>query len=64
VGGFVISPRTNRVLLGVFFGALWTAGLLWRSPSIDARTVIVALIPGVIVGLLMYWLADKFRARP
>ena len=57
------SPRSNRVLLAILFAVLWAAGLLWRSPSIDLQTVIVAVIAGAIVGLLMYWLFDKFSGR-
>ena len=58
------NPRSNRVQLAILFAVLWAAGLLWRAPSIDLQTVITAVIAGAIVGGLMYWLFDKFRARP
>lgn len=57
------SPRSNRVLLALLFAVLWAAGMLLRSPSIDLKTIIVAVIAGAIVGLLMYWLFDKFSGR-
>jgi hypothetical protein len=58
-----MSPRSNRVLSAIVFAVLWTAGMLWWSPSIDVQTVVVAVIAGVIAGLLMYWLFDKFSGR-
>jgi uncharacterized membrane protein len=58
-----MSPRSNRVLLAVLFAVLWAAGIVWRSPSIDLRTVTTAVIAGAIVGGLMYWLFDKFSGR-
>jgi uncharacterized membrane protein len=58
-----MSPRSNRVLTAIVFAVLWTAGMLWRSPSIDLQTVVVAAIAGAIAGLLMYWLFDKFSGR-
>jgi branched-subunit amino acid transport protein len=58
-----MSPRSNRVLSAIVFAALWTAGMLWRSASIDLQTVVVAVIAGVIAGLLMYWVFDKFSGR-
>jgi Co/Zn/Cd efflux system component len=54
-----MSPRSNRVLAGIVFAVLWTAGMLFRSPTIDTRAIVVAGITGVITGLLMYWLFDK-----
>jgi hypothetical protein len=60
----VTRPRSNRIPLAVFFAVLWAGGMVWRAPSIDLRTVITAVIAGVIVGGLMYWLFDKFSARP
>ena len=36
--------------------------LLW-SPSIDPQRIIIAGITGVIAGVLMYWLFDKFSGR-
>jgi hypothetical protein len=59
----VINPRSNRVILAVLFAVLWGAGILWRSPAIDLRTVVTAVIAGAIVGGLMYWLFDKFSGR-
>jgi hypothetical protein len=38
--------------------------MLIRAPSIDLQTVMTAVIAGAIVGGLMYWLFDKFSARP
>jgi len=58
-----MSPRSNRVLSAIVFAVLWTAGMLWWSPAIDVQTVVVAVIAGVIAGLLMYWLFDKFSGR-
>ena len=58
-----VNPRSNRVLLAILFAVLWAAGLLWRSPAIDLRAVITAVIAGAIVGGLMYWLFDKFGGR-
>lgn len=58
-----MSPRSNRVLSAIVFAVLWTAGMLWWSPSIDVPTVVVTVIAGVIAGLLMYWLFDKFSGR-
>ena len=43
---------------------LWSGGMLLRASSIDLQTVVTAIIAGVIVGGLMYWLFDKFRPRP
>jgi hypothetical protein len=59
-GDIVIRPRSNRIPLAVLFAVLWSGGMLWRAPSINLQTVIMALIAGVVVGLLMYWLFDKF----
>jgi tryptophan-rich sensory protein len=59
-----MSPRTNRILTAVIFAVLWTVGMLWRSPSIDLQTVGTAVVVGVIVALLVYWLLDKFSGRP
>jgi hypothetical protein len=56
----VIRPRSNRIPLAVLFAVLWAGGMLWRSPVIDLQTVIMAVIAGLIVGGLMYWLFDKF----
>jgi hypothetical protein len=56
----VIRPRSNRIPLAIFFAVLWSGGMLWKAPSINLQTVIMALIAGVVVGLLMYWLFDKF----
>jgi uncharacterized membrane protein len=58
-----MSARSNRVLTAVVFAVLWTAGMVFRSPSISLQTVVVAAITGVIAGLLMYWLYDKFARR-
>jgi hypothetical protein len=58
-----MSPRSYRVLTAVVFAVLWTAGMLFRSASIDLQAVIVACIAGVIVGLLVYWVFDMFSGR-
>lgn len=60
----VTDPRSNRIPLAILFAVLWTAGLLWRAPSLDLQSVVTAVVTGAIVGGLMYWLFDKFRARP
>jgi hypothetical protein len=60
----VTNPRSNRIPIAVLFAVLWSASMLWRAPSIDLQTVVTAVIAGAIVGGLMYWLFDKFRARP
>jgi uncharacterized membrane protein len=54
---------TTRALAGIIFAALWTAGMLLWSPTIDAGRIGVAAITGVITGLLMYWLFDKFSGH-
>jgi hypothetical protein len=59
----VKHPRSNRIPIAVLFAVLWSAGMVLRAPSIDLQTVVTAVIAGVIVGGLMYWLFDKFRAR-
>jgi Co/Zn/Cd efflux system component len=58
-----MSPRSNRVLSAVVFAVLWTAGMLWWSSSINGQTIVVAAIAGVIAGVLIYWLFDKFSGR-
>jgi uncharacterized membrane protein len=60
----VTSPRSNRIPIAIIFAVLWAAGMLIRAPSIDLQTVMTAVIAGAIVGGLMYWLFDKFSARP
>jgi hypothetical protein len=42
---------------------LWTAGMLWRAAVLDLQTVVTALVVGVIVAFLVYWLLDKFSGR-
>ena len=63
-GDIVTSPRSNRIPIAIIFAVLWAAGMLIRAPSIDLQTVMTAVIAGAIVGGLMYWLFDKFSARP
>lgn len=58
-----MSPRFNRMLLAIVLAALWTAGSLWRSASLDPQTVVVTVIVGVIAGVLMYWLLERFSQR-
>jgi hypothetical protein len=62
-GGFAITPRNNRILTAVIFALLWTAGMLWRAAALDLQTVGTAVVAGVIVGFLVYWLLDKFSGR-
>jgi hypothetical protein len=62
-GGLAITPRTNRILTAVIFAVLWTAGMLYRAPVLDLQTVGTALVVGVIVAFLVYWLLDKFSGR-
>jgi hypothetical protein len=59
----VKRPQSNRIPIAILFAVLWSASMLWRAPSIDLQTVVTAVIAGAIVGGLMYWLFDKFRAR-
>jgi hypothetical protein len=42
---------------------LWSGGMLWRATTLDLQTVITALVIGVIVAFLVYWLLDKFGGR-
>jgi hypothetical protein len=50
----------GRALAAAILALLWVAGSLWRSQSLDERTVITAVIIGGIAGLLMFWVLDKF----
>jgi len=64
VSGVIVNrPQSNRIPIAILFAVLWSAGMLWRAPSIDLQTVATAVIAGAIVGGLMYWLFDKFSAR-
>jgi ammonia channel protein AmtB len=36
---------------------------VWRAPAIDLQTVMSAVIAGLIVGLLVYWLLGMFSGR-
>lgn len=47
----------------MLFAVLWAGGMLMRTPSIDLKTVILAVISGSIVGLLIYWLYEQFSGR-
>jgi F0F1-type ATP synthase assembly protein I len=58
-----MAPRSNRLLTAIVFAVLWTAGTLRWSATIDTQTVVIAVIEGIVVGLLMYWLFDKFSGR-
>jgi branched-subunit amino acid transport protein len=58
-----MNPRANPILAGIVFGALWAAGVLWRAPEIDLRTVVIAIIAGAIAGLLAYWVLANFGGR-
>ncbi len=62
-GIIVKRPQSNRIPIAILFAVLWSAGMVLRAPSIDLQTVVTAVIAGAIVGGLMYWLFDKFRAR-
>ncbi len=55
-------PQSNRIPIAILFAVLWSGGMVLRAPSIDLQTVVTAVIAGAIVGGLMYWLFDKFRA--
>jgi hypothetical protein len=63
-GAIVKRPQSNRLPIAILFAVLWSGGMVLRAPSIDLQTVVTAVIAGVIVGGLMYWLFDKFRPRP
>jgi hypothetical protein len=63
-GVMVKPPQSNRIPIAILFAVLWSGGMLLRASSIDLQTVVTAIIAGVIVGGLMYWLFDKFRPRP
>ena len=56
-------PPSNRIPIAILFAVLWAAGMVLRAASIDLQTVATAVIAGAVVGGLMYWLFDKFRAR-
>ena len=56
-------PQSNRIPIAILFAVLWSGGMVLRAPSIDLQTVATAVIAGAVVGGLMYWLFDKFRAR-
>jgi hypothetical protein len=56
-------PQSNRIPIAVLFAVLWAGGMVLRAPMIDLQTVVTAVVAGAIVGGLMYWLFDKFRAR-
>jgi high-affinity Fe2+/Pb2+ permease len=45
------------------FAVLWATGMIWRSPSIDLQSVTTAVVAGLIVAWLIYWLLDKFSGR-
>jgi hypothetical protein len=62
-GGLAITPRTNRILTAVIFAVLWSGGMLWRATTLDLQTIVTALVIGVIVAFLVYWLLDKFGGR-
>jgi len=58
-----MTSRANRVLTAIVFAVLWTAGMVWRSPSLGLDSVVIAAIAGAIAGLLVYWVLDKFSGR-
>ena len=62
-GGLAITSRTNRILTAVIFAVLWTAGMLYRATVLDLQTVATALVVGVIVAFLVYWLLATFSGR-
>jgi hypothetical protein len=57
-----MSPRMGRALAAAILALLWVAGSLWRSQSLDAQTVVTAVIMGGIAGVLMFWVLDKFSS--
>jgi hypothetical protein len=62
-GGLAITPRTNRILTAVIFAVLWSGGMLLRATVLDLKTVTTAVVIGVIVAFVVYWLLDKFSGR-
>ncbi len=57
-----MSPRTGRALAATILALLWVAGSLWRSHSLDAQTVVTAVVIGGLAALLMFWVLDKFSS--
>jgi F0F1-type ATP synthase assembly protein I len=51
------------MLTALVFAVLWATGMVWRSPTIDLKSVTTAVIAGIIVAWLIYWLLDKFSGR-
>jgi hypothetical protein len=58
-----MSPRTNRILTAAVFALLWGAGMVARSPSIDAQAVATAAVAGLVVAMLVYGLLVMFSGR-
>jgi hypothetical protein len=58
-----VSPRSYRIMSAIVFAGLWTAGNLWRATSLAMPTILVAVVGGVIVGLLWYWVSGVFKGR-
>jgi hypothetical protein len=58
-----MNPRSSPILTGIIFGALWAAGILFRSAEIDLHSVAIAVIAGAIAGLLAYWVLVTFGGR-
>jgi hypothetical protein len=48
--------------MAVVFAVLWAGGMLWKAPSIDPQTVVIAVIAGILAGGLMAWVFDKFSS--
>ncbi|MGB8399386.1 hypothetical protein [Bradyrhizobium sp.] len=45
-----MKPTVVLKLSSIAFGALWTAGMLWSSGSIDRANVIILAICGALAG--------------
>jgi hypothetical protein len=58
-----MTPRSTPILAGIVFGALWAAGILFRSTEIDLHSIAIAVIAGAIAGLLAYWVLANFGGR-
>ena len=58
-----MSPRTSHVLTALVFAVLWITGMLWRSPLIEVQTVITAVVVGIVVAALVFWLLHTFSGR-
>jgi hypothetical protein len=58
-----MTPRAYRIMSAIVFAALWTAGSLWRATPLVMPTILTAIVGGIIVGLLWYWVSGMFKGR-